>query len=189
MAVRMTIGGISEKGKNPGQARERTETIACPGNCGPMSQVDAGARRHVPCSTNAAGPVRRPVLGDAQNAVVVAVAVVGMVQVAGDEIVGVAAVLHRLVLAAVVVPVGGLVAAAGVSRRAGVGVRRRHRHGMLVDVTLVRVVQVAFVQIVRVAVMQHGRVAAIGAVPVTMIGMDRMCRVSVAHDLSPLSGR
>lgn len=154
-----------------------------------MSQVDAGARRHVPCSTNAAGPVRRPVLGDAQNAVVVAVAVVGMVQVAGNEIVGVAAVLHRLVLAAVVVPVGGLVGAAGVSGRAGVGVRRRHRHGMLVDVALVRVVQVAFVQIVRVAVMQHGRVAAIGAVPVTMIGMDLMCTVGVAHDLSPLSGR
>ena len=153
-----------------------------------MSQVDAGARRHVRCGTNAAGPVRRPVLCDAQHAVVVAVPVVGMVQVAGDEIVGVAAVLHRLVLAAVVVPVGSLVGAAGVSRRAGVGVRRRHGHDMLVDVALVRVVQMAAVQIVRVAFMQHGRVAAIGAVPVTTIGMDRM-RVGVAHDLSPLSGR
>lgn len=118
---------------------------------------------------------------------VVAVAVMCMVQVAGDEIVGVAAVPHRFVSAAVVVPVGGLVGTAGVRWSAGVGVRGRYGHRMFVEVALVRVVHVPFVQIVGVAFMQHGRVAAIGAVPVGMVGVNVVLRVCFGHDFDPLS--
>ena len=104
-----------------------------------------------------------------------------------DQIVGVAAMRYRFVSATVVVPMGGLVGTAGMSWRAGVGVRRRYGHGMLINVALVRVVQVALVQIVGVVFMQHGRVAAIGTVPVGMIGMNAVLGVSFCHYFSPLS--
>lgn len=119
-----------------------------------MSHVDAGIWRHGRFGTNASGsPRRSALLRGAKYAVVVAVSVVDMVQVTGDEIVGMATVLHHFVSAAVVVPVGGLMGATGVRWRAGVGVRRRYGHGMFVDVALVRVMQVAFVQVVGVVFM------------------------------------
>lgn len=68
----MTIGGIRGKEENAGQVQGGTEAVACLGDCGSMSWVDTGARRHVRHGTNAAGPVRRPVLCDAQHAVVAA---------------------------------------------------------------------------------------------------------------------
>lgn len=110
-----------------------------------------------------------------------------MVQMSGYQIVGMAAVLHRFVPTAVVVPVGGFMSAASVRRRAGVRVGSRYGHGMLVDMALVRVVQVAFVQIIGMAFMQHGGVAAIGSVLVDMIGVNMVLRIRLGHDFYPLS--
>lgn len=70
LATRMTIGGTRGKEKHPGQVEGGTEAVACLGDCGSMSWVDTGARRHVRSGMVAAGPVRRPVLCDAQHAVV-----------------------------------------------------------------------------------------------------------------------
>ena len=107
---------------------------------------------------------------------VVAVSFVYMMQMAGHHIVDVAAVLDRFMLAAVLVPVRGIVCVACMGRCAGVRIRRRYGHHMLIDVAPVRVVQVAVVQVVRVTFMQHGGMAAIGSVLVRMISVNVVLR-------------
>ena len=137
---------------------------------------------------NASGSSQRIYcLCGAQNAVVVAVPAVNMVQVASNEIVSMAPVLNHFMLAAVLVKVAGIVCPAGVRGRADVRIRRRNGHRMLVNVALVRVMQVTFMQVVGVAFMEHGGVAAIGPVLVGMIIVNRVLRTRLGHDLCPLS--
>lgn len=95
---------------------------------------------------------------------VVAVAAVGVVQVAFDQVVHVVAVGHRGVAAAGAVAVVGVVAGAQVLGRAFGGVLRVDRQLVFVDVVAVGVVQVAVVQVVHVAVVLDRGVTAVGAV-------------------------
>ena len=119
----------------------------------------------------------------AQHAVVVAVPIVDMVQMASYKIVGVAPVLNRFMLAAVLVQVAGIVGPAGVRGRAVVRIRRRYGHGMFVNVALVRVMKVSFVQVVGVAFVQYGGVTAAGSVLVGMIIVNMVLRIRLAHEL------
>ena len=113
---------------------------------------------------------------------VVAVAVVPMVQVTGDVMVDVVTVPHCFVVAAVNVPVGRLVGPTGMTWRACIGVHRRDGHAMLVNVSLILLVQVTVVQIVGVAFMQHGGMAAVGTVLVILILVGVMMGVCLGHD-------
>jgi hypothetical protein len=105
------------------------------------------------------------------GAVIVAVPVVRMVQVPGDDEVDVIAVRHRLVAAARGVMVSGGVSGAGMPRRAGVGVGAANCKLVLVDVIAVHVVQVAIVQVVGVAVVLDSLVPASLAVGVRVPGV------------------
>jgi hypothetical protein len=109
--------------------------------------------------------------------VVVAVAAVRVVKMAGDQIIHVAAVRHRLVAAAGAVRMARVVPAAAMIGGAVVGVRSRYLDHVLVDMILVRVVKMAVVQIVRVAAVAHGRMSATRSMLMGMIGMG-VCRAS-----------
>ena len=126
--------------------------------------------------------MHRPALGELQFAVVVAVAVMPMVKVTGNKMVDMVTVPHCFVVAAVNVPVSGLVGATGMTWRAGIGVQRRDGHVVLVNVRLMLSVQVAVRQIVGVAFMQHGGMAAIGTVLVIVILVGRITGVCPGHD-------
>lgn len=109
---------------------------------------------------------------------IVAVAVVRVMQVIADEVVDVTAVRYRLMAAAMTVDVIGGVGLAGVTRVAGVGVDGGHGNDVLVVVVAVRVMQVAVVQIVEVAVVDDRSVAAPGAVHVVVAAfVDRVFNV------------
>jgi hypothetical protein len=66
----------------------------------------------------------------------------------------------------------GVMAAAGVTRRAGGGIGRRDAHDMLVDMVFVQVVEMTVVEVILVVLVVDGAVTAIWSVPV---------RVSVMH--------
>jgi hypothetical protein len=96
------------------------------------------------------------------------VTAVRVVEVIADQVVGVIAVRHRFVPAAAPVPVIAGVIAAGVRRRAGVGVLGADVDRALVDVIAMRVVEMALVDIVgMVAVLDRG-VTTAGTVLVLM---------------------
>ena len=111
---------------------------------------------------------------------IVAVVAVRMVQVVGDQIVGMVAVWDRFVAAAGAMFVFRVVAAAGVIRRAGRGVRAVDRQNMLLDAVGREMMHVAVVKIVRVAVVFERRVATARTVLVSVVG------VCLAHAI-PLS--
>jgi hypothetical protein len=103
-----------------------------------------------------------------QLAVVVAVRVVRMVQVAVDEIVDVVPVRHRLMSAAgAVLVVGGVPAALMIGSAPG-GVRVADFDGVLIDVIRVRAVQMAVAQVINVTGMHDGGMPAVGAVGVVV---------------------
>lgn len=108
---------------------------------------------------------------------VVTVGAVGVVEMAVDEVVHMVAMRHGLVAAARAVDVIGRVAAAGVGRRAGVGVGGADSQPVLVHVVPVDVVEMAVVEVVHMAFVPHGGVAAAGAVLVGVVGM----RDAVVH--------
>jgi hypothetical protein len=83
-----------------------------------------------------------------------------MMQVAGDEIIGVITVRNRLVSTSGTVPVIRIVAIALVVRRTCRRVLRADGEHVLVHMVRVRVVQMSVVKIVRVAVVHDGRVSA-----------------------------
>jgi hypothetical protein len=107
------------------------------------------------------------------HTVVVAVAVVRMVEVIADEVVDVIAVRHRLVTAIDVV----LVLPAPIRVGAAVWMRDVDLDYVLVDVVAVRMVEVAVVQVVDVVPVDDGGVAAAVAVLMRMIAVD----VVIAH--------
>ncbi len=118
--------------------------------------------------------------GSLYGAVVVAVAAVGVVEVAVHEVVHVVAVRHGFVSASGAVLVVRIVGAAGVIGRAVSRVRAADRQEVLVHVVGVGMMEVAVVQVVGVAVMAHGQVTA--AFPVNVL----VAVVTIAgHGLPP----
>jgi hypothetical protein len=95
--------------------------------------------------------------------VIVAVAVMRMVEMAVDPVVDVIAMRHRLVAATRAVGVIWLVPGA---------TGRRHLDHVLVDMILMRVVEMAVVQKIDMIAVAHRRMAAIGAMPVRVIGVS-----------------
>jgi hypothetical protein len=106
-------------------------------------------------------------------------AAVGMVQVAVHQIVDVIAVGNLRVAALRAMHMGFVVPAAGVLRRAGGRVLRRHADHMFVDMVAVNVVEVAVVKVVGVAVVLDGDMTAalavlVGVACVLVIGAHRI---------------
>jgi hypothetical protein len=114
--------------------------------------------------------------------VIVAVAAVGVMKVAIDDVVGVIAVGDRVVAAAGAVLVGGVVLAAVVRRRARGRIRAADGEGVLVDVIAVDVMKMAVVKEVLVAIVLDRLVAAARAVG---MGVLVVRLVFGAHGLGP----
>jgi hypothetical protein len=110
----------------------------------------------------------------AYRPVVVAVAIVHMMEVAVDDVVDVVAVGHRIVTAALSMHVASRVAAACVAGRARLRVVRVYRDRAFIDMVAVNPVKVAVVHVVDMAVMLDGAVTAGRAMDVAVVGMDLM---------------
>ena len=105
-------------------------------------------------------------------AMVVAVAVVLVMQVAIDQIIDVVAVWHRWMAAAGSVYVLGVVALAGMPAGAAIGIGTGDRQRVFLDLACGgRVVQVTIMQIVDMPFMDDALVAALRAVFVIVIGV------------------
>lgn len=113
-----------------------------------------------------------------ERAVVVAVAVVRMVEMPVHQVVGVIAVGHGLVTAARAVLVTGLVRAAVVIGRTALGIRFVDRDRVLVHVVSMGMMQVAVVQVVHVVGMAYSCVSTIGAV---LVVVALVYSVTIAH--------
>ena len=105
-------------------------------------------------------------------AVIVAVAIAGVVQVAVNQVVHVVAVGDRLVSAARPMTVALVVAFACVLGRAFGRVCRPDFQLVLLDAGLAHVVQVAIVQVIDMTVVLNGCVPAAGTMPMRMAGMS-----------------
>lgn len=105
---------------------------------------------------------------------IVAVGLMGMMQVPGDQIVRVVPVRHGLVAAGLAVHMDSLMARAGVGRRASRRVAGINPDQALVDVPLVCTVQVSIVQVVDVILMANRDVAAGLTVNMGVVGMRVM---------------
>ncbi len=106
---------------------------------------------------------------------VVAVRVMGKVQVAGHKIVDVVSMWNSLVAAARTVAMSRLVSLAGMPRGAGGGIFFGDSKDMFIDVVLMDMVEMAIVQVVGMTVMRNRLVAAAWSVTVGMMGMSGMC--------------
>lgn len=109
---------------------------------------------------------------------VVAVAVMRVMQVPFDQIVGMVAMRDLLVPAVRSVPMIGSMGTA-IVLVAAIGIPVVDRDPVFVDVAIVRVMQVAIVQVVDVAAVAHGHVAAARTVAMRMVGMVRL--VALVH--------
>lgn len=103
---------------------------------------------------------------------VVAVVAVGVVQVAGHQVIGVVAVRHGFMTAARSVLVPLLVLAAVVRRRAARGVGCVDGELVLLDLVAVDVMEVAVVEVIDVAIVPDAGVATVGPVPMLV---SRVC--------------
>lgn len=110
---------------------------------------------------------------------VIAVAVVRMVQVALHQVVNMVAVRDRLMATAFPMNVAGIMPRTGVIWCALVRVGLAHLKYMLVNVARVRRMQVAIVEIVDVTVVQDGSVTTARAVRMIMIFVNRVTHSSV----------
>lgn len=102
---------------------------------------------------------------------IVAVPVVRVMEVPGDQIVDVVSMRHFGMAATRAVGVTFHVACAFVRRRARARVGRGHADSTFVDVVAVRVMKVTVVEVVDVAVVSNGRMATARAVNVTVFGV------------------
>lgn len=109
---------------------------------------------------------------------VVAVAVVRVVEVTLDQVIGVIAVRYTRVAAGRAVDVAGWMAGAAVAGRALRRVGRVDSDRVLVDVIAVDAVQVSIVEIVDVIGVLDSEVAAVGAVNVVVAWVDRVGHAS-----------
>jgi len=101
--------------------------------------------------------------------VIVAVAVVGVVEVAVDEVAGVVAVGDGFVAAAGAVDVVGVVTRASMAAGAGIRVGLGDFDDVFIDVIAVGVMEMTIMKVVGVVAMLDGGVAAVGAVGVVMV--------------------
>jgi hypothetical protein len=99
-------------------------------------------------------------------------AAVGMVQVAGDEVIHVVAVGHFLVAASGPVHMAGIVALAFVGGRAAAGIRCGNLQRALVEMIPVRAVQAPVVQVIDVVAVLDRRVPATFPVNVAVVAVD-----------------
>ncbi len=105
---------------------------------------------------------------------VVAVAVMRMMQVAVDQIVRMIAMRNGFVSAVCAMKVLRIVAGAGVTVGAGIRIRGAHLHRVLVDVAGMLMMQVAIVQKVGMAVVLDLGVTAVGTVLVRMVFVNNV---------------
>jgi hypothetical protein len=131
----------------------------------------APGRCHASAERRGAGgaAVVEGLLDDADGAVIVAVAAVGMMEVVLDQVVDVVPVGHGLVTAPRAVLVIGVVAGAAVVRRAVGRVVGVHPEGVLVHVVGVHVMEVSIVQVVDVILVLDRGVATVGTVNVRVL--------------------
>ncbi len=113
----------------------------------------------------------------------IAVALVGVVQMAIDEVIYVIAVRNGFMAAAGAVDVRGFMRGTGVPAGAIRRIVGAHFQGVFVIVALVGMVQVAVMDKIHVAVVKDGGMAASGAMLVGMIFVS-----VVVHDFLALSG-
>ena len=113
---------------------------------------------------------------------IVAMIAVRVVQMATDQIVDVVAMRHRLVAASRSMPVGGVVSAAAMVRRAAIGISGAYSNDMLIDMVVMRVMQMAIMEIVGVSIMANRNVAATRPMRMRVIGMNGM--IVRDHDCS-----
>jgi hypothetical protein len=113
--------------------------------------------------------------------VVVAVRAVGVMQVAGYQVIDVVAVRNGLVSTTLAVVVSSCMPAAGMVRDASVGIRSANRQPMVVDVAPVDVVKVPVVQEVGVSIVTDSGVPATRPVGVTTV--IRVLRTAHLHRL------
>lgn len=106
--------------------------------------------------------------------VIVAVAIVRVVQMAVDQVVDVIAMGQGGVATRRAVDVIGRVAAAAMPRRAGGWIRRVDGDRALVDVIAVHRVKMTVVEVVDVSAVLDREVTAVGAVDVIVLGMRAM---------------
>lgn len=123
--------------------------------------------------------------GKLDGPVVVAVAVVHVVEMAVDEIIDVVAVGDGLMAAAFAMDMAGFVTGARVAAGAVGGVGGGNFECVFVEVAFVRMVQVTVVKVIDVAFMGDRRVAATRAVDVIVILVYVMVHLSAF----PLAGR
>lgn len=115
-----------------------------------------------------------------EDAVIVAVAAMRVMQVPRHQVVDVVAVRNSIVTTTCSVYMSLHVSGAGVRRRTRGRIGRTDLKGALVHVTVVIAVKVAIVEVVDVVSMANCKVSAIGSVDVIVMGMR-----SVAHDSLP----
>lgn len=106
---------------------------------------------------------------------IVAVAAVGVVEVPGDQMVGVVAVGNHFVAAACPMLVRRIVRSTTMRGGAGVGICARDLDHVLVDVAVVSVMHMPIVQVVDMPVVLHLRVRAVGAVRMLVLFVNRVC--------------
>lgn len=106
-----------------------------------------------------------------QRAVIVAVVTVRVVKMAGDAVIHVVSVRHRVVAAAGTVYMARLMPSAAMVGGAPIGVLARHVDDVLVDMTFMRVMEMTVVQIIYVATVAHAGMSAARPVLMSMIGM------------------
>ncbi len=107
---------------------------------------------------------------------IVAVALVRVMEVAGDQVVRVIAMGDRFMPAARAVDVSWLMAAALVAGRADIGVLRRDLDAALVEMVAVHGMQASVVEVVDMTAVADGGVAAALAMDMGVLGMDPVLR-------------
>jgi hypothetical protein len=115
--------------------------------------------------------------------VIVAVSIVGMVEMRADHVVVVVSVGNALVSAAGPVRVVAIVLGAFVRRRAARRIGRAHRQPMFVHVVAMDVVQMTIVHIVDVPLVLDGLMSTTTTVLVTVLGMLLTCHVAPPDSL------
>jgi len=125
-------------------------------------------------------------LHDREHAMVVAMSVVGVMEMISHQEIDVVAVWDRLVPAALAMHVIGVMPAAAVLWRAILRIRRVDLEHVLVDVVTVRVMKVAVVEIISVILVRYGQMTAARTVLMRMVGMDRVLTHAPEYALAPL---
>ena len=121
------------------------------------------------CPPQKAAGFRLSILSECYSAVVVAVAVVLVVQVAVDQVVDMIAVGNGFVTAIGTVNMAGIVTGTLVTVAAISGIVSVYIQSVLIDMVAVQVMQVTIVQVVNMIAMLDSGVTAIGAVCVIVI--------------------